>query len=207
MGGRNQADRLRRRKPRTLSTTGMHAPSQAPNHGVVMNPWRVMWCTSGTRPFSQSHREDRFPVKLKFLCPKGAGAEMSCFVTWYGLTCVVGSSPFVPLGPVVPSWAPAGPCVRWWTALPNPLRKVSVDSPERRGAWERPFIAVRRRRPRLFVFLFFFSFHPLEITQPCMYNILPLPLRRSFIDIIAEAFGHWQSVAGLLGRKRKLVIF
>ncbi len=83
MGGRNQADRLRRRKPRTLSTTGMHAPSQAPNHGVVMNPWRVMWCTSGTRPFSQSHREDRFPVKLKFLCPKGAGAEMSCFVTWY----------------------------------------------------------------------------------------------------------------------------
>jgi hypothetical protein len=35
-----------------------------------------------------------------------------------------------------------------------------------------------------------------------MYNILPLPLRRSFIDIIAEAFGHWQSVAGLLGGKK-----
>ena len=125
MGGRNQADRLRRRKPRTLSTTGMHAPSQAPNHGVVMNPWRVMWCTPGTRPFSQSHREDHFPVKSKCLCPKGVGAEMSCFVTWYGLTCVVGSPPFVPLGPtgscVVPSWA-----MRTLVGLPcpNPLRKV-----------------------------------------------------------------------------------
>jgi hypothetical protein len=52
--------------------------------------------------------------------------------------------------------------------------------------------------------LIFFSFQPLEITELCMYNILPFPLRRSFIDITAEAFGHWQSVAGLLG-KGKLV--
>ena len=130
----------------------------------------------------------------------GCGDVLLCCLVWTDLRRGVATirSPWSYDSCVVPSWA-----MRTLVGLPcpNPLRKVLSG---RLIALKGVGAAIHSRSPPAptpLRFLFFFSFHPLEITQPCMYNILPLPLRRSFIDIIAEAFGHWQSVAGLLGGK------